>query len=173
MSRVQVSLPETAIGQLRTIAASTGEPTSRVAARLVLSALAGDQGGQPPVATTRERELPKPARERRRPPWLRPWDEDEERVWHLEMWASISAMCRRYPTILGGLSEHWWQDRRLVEWLSALAIWRCSIDAAAEDPREEISFHNALHQLARIIEQAPGRAGRFNPDSPRPTEWGG
>jgi hypothetical protein len=100
-------------------------------------------------------------------------DEQQEPAWRAEMWGAIVAMSRRYPAMLGGLSEHWWRDRRLVEWLSALATWRIAIDAAAEDPREEISFHNALQQLARIVEQAPGRIGRFDPDSSRPIEWGG
>lgn len=75
--------------------------------------------------------------------------------------------------MLGDLPAHWWRDRRLLEWLPALAPWRINIDAAAEDPREEISVHNALHQLARVVEHALGRIGRFNPDSPSPSEWGG
>jgi hypothetical protein len=86
---------------------------------------------------------------------------------------AIIATCRRYPTMLGDLPAHWWRDRRLLEWLPALAPWRINIDAAAEDPREEISVHNALHQLARVVEHALGRIGRFNPDSPSPSEWGG
>lgn len=178
MSRVQVSLPDAAIGQLRVISMTTGEPVSRVAARFVLSGLAG--GGVPPdrahaTPTAPQHEPPAEPRPRSRrpPPWLAPMDEQQEPAWRAEMWGAIVAMCRRYPAMLGGLSEHWWRDRRLVEWLSALATWRIAIDAAAEDPREEISFHNALQQLARIVEQAPGRIGRFDPDSSRPIEWGG
>jgi hypothetical protein len=43
-----------------------------------------------------------------------------------------------------------------VETLAALAARRASVDSSAEDPREELAFHNALKQLARVLDQTPG-----------------
>jgi hypothetical protein len=155
MSRIQISLPDAAVGQLRVIAKATGEPTSRVAARFVLPT--------PPK--------PRP-RPRGRPPWLQPWEEDEEWIWLQNMWGSIVALLERYPTMLGGFSDRWWRDARFVEWLSAMATWRTNIDAASEDPREEIAFHNGLQQLARIIDQTPSGERRFNVKMGMPVDWG-
>lgn len=160
MSRIQISLPEAAIGQLRVIAKTTGEPTSRVAARFVLSTLTGEHQVQPSAAPVAASRPPKP-RPTRRPSWLPPWDEDEKWVWLQNMWGSIVALLERYPTMLGGLPDRWWRDARFVEWLSAMATWRTNIDAASEDPREEIAFHNGLQQLARIIDQTPTSERRF------------
>jgi hypothetical protein len=174
MSRIQISLPEAAIDQLRTTAATTGEPTSRVAARLLLSVLAGDSTARPRVAPSPEPqpEQPKPRPRRGSPPWLEPFDEDEARIWRQEMWGSILALCRRYPAALGRLAEEWWLDSRLVELLSCMATWRTNIDAASEDPREEFAFHTALQQIARLLDQIPGGERRFNANMPMPTEWG-
>ena len=88
------------------------------------------------------------------------------------MWGLIVALLERYPTMLGGLPDGWWRDARLVEWLSTLATWRTNIDAASEDPREEIAFHNGLQQLARIIDQTPNSERRFNATMGRPVDWG-
>ncbi len=175
MSRIQISLPEEAIGQLRAAAATTGEPTSRVAARLLLSALAGDSTARPRVAPSPEpqpeRDQPKPRPKRGSPPWLEPFDEDEACVWRQEMWGSILALCRRYPAALGRLAEEWWLDSRLVELLSCMATWRTNIDAASEDPREEFAFHTALQQIARLVDQTPGGERRFK-IGPMPVDWG-
>ena len=54
----------------------------------------------------------------------------------------------------------------------ALATWRTNIDAASEDPREEIAFHNGLQQLARIIDQTPSGERRFNANMGMPVDWG-
>ncbi|MGC2375300.1 MAG: hypothetical protein WA484_15635 [Solirubrobacteraceae bacterium] len=173
MSRIQISLPEAAIGQLRMIAKTTGEPTSRVAARFVLSTLAGENHAQPPATPVPDATPPRPKpRPRRRPVWLQPWDNDEERIWLQDMWGSIVALLERYPTMLGGLPDRWWHDARLVEWLSALATWRTNIDTASEDPREEIAFHNGLQQLARIIDQTPSGERRFNIKLGMSVDWG-
>jgi hypothetical protein len=173
VSRIQISLPEAAVGQLRVIAKSTGEPASRVAARFVLSTLAGENNAQPAAVPVPDPTPPKPRpRSRRRPVWLQPLDEDEEWIWLQDMWGSIIALLLRYPTMLGGLPDRWWRDARLVEWLSALATWRTNIDAASEDPREEIAFHNGLQQLARIIDQTPSGERRFNANMGMPVDWG-
>jgi hypothetical protein len=168
VSRIQISLPEAAVGQLRVIAKTTGEPASRVAARFVLSTLAGENHAQPPAAPVPDATPPRP-KPRRRPVWLQPWD-DEDRIWLQNMWGSIVALLERYPTMLGGLPERWWRDARFVEWLSAMATWRTNIDAASEDPREEIAFHNGLQQLARIIDQTPTGERRFK-NTGMPVDW--
>lgn len=49
--------------------------------------------------------------------------------------------------------------------------WRTNIDAASEDPREEIAFHNGLQQLARIIDQTPGGGRRFKATG-MSVDWG-
>jgi hypothetical protein len=166
MSRIQISLPDAAIDQLRRTAAATGEPTSRVAARLLLAALAGDTPTQPRVAPAPERrrkpswEKPTPSLTRDGPPWLEPFDDDESCLWQPLMWRSIIAFCRRYPKALAQLPDGWWRD-----------AWRTNIDAASEDPREEFAFHNGLQQLTRFLNQAPGGERRFKPAS-MPVDWG-
>jgi hypothetical protein len=50
--------------------------------------------------------------------------------------------------------------------------WRANIDAASEDPREEIAFHTALQQLMRLLDQTPGGERRFNANTPMPPDWG-
>jgi hypothetical protein len=87
------------------------------------------------------------------------------------LWGSIVALLERYPTMLGGLPDHWWRDARFVEWLSAMATWPTNIDTASEDPREEIVFHNGLQQFARIIDQTPGGGRRFKTTG-MPADWG-
>jgi hypothetical protein len=169
MSRIQISLPEAAIGQLRVIAKTTGEPTSRVAARFVLSTLAGE-------TTSSHLLYPSPPRD------LRSQDRHVVRrgCRHgmgtrngsgYRTCGSIVALLERYPTMSGGLPDRWWRDARFVEWLSAMAMWRTNIDAASEDPREEIAFHNGLQQLARIIDQTPGGGRRFK-GTGMPVDWG-
>lgn len=176
MSRIQVSLPDAAIDQLRATAAATGEPTSRVGARLLLSALAGEVTAQPLTRSAPEPEpeepKSKPRPKRRTPPWLEPLDEDEARIWLQDMWGSVVALCRRYPTALGPLPEGWWRDAQLTELLCCMATWRVNIDVASEDPREEFAFHNGLQQIARLLDQAPGGERRFK-ISGMPVDWGG
>ncbi len=53
-----------------------------------------------------------------------------------------------------------------------MATWRTNIDAASEDPREEIAFHNGLQQLARIIDQTLSGERRFNVKLGMPVDWG-
>jgi hypothetical protein len=150
MSRIQISLPDAAIDQLRATAAATGEPTSRVGPRLLLSALAGEVTAQPLVRSAPETEpeepRPKLRPKRGTPPWLEPLDEDEARIWLQDMWGSVVALCRRYPTALGHLPEGWWRDTQLVELLCCMATWRVNIDIASEDPRKEFAFHTGLQR---------------------------
>jgi hypothetical protein len=89
------------------------------------------------------------------PPWL-PADGDKQ--WGPNMWAAIVALHKRYPGALAKLEHDWHERPERTETFAALAIWRASIDVAAEDPREELAFHNAIQiqQLARILDQTPG-----------------
>jgi hypothetical protein len=39
-------------------------------------------------------------------------------------------------------------------------------------PREELAFHNALQQLARLLDQTPGIGRPFKAGTTMPAEWG-
>ncbi|MFZ1926251.1 MAG: hypothetical protein WAU42_08930 [Solirubrobacteraceae bacterium] len=144
----------------------------------MLSALAGEVTAQPHTRPAPEPESepeeprPKPRPKRGTPPWLEPLDEDEANIWLQDMWGSVAALCRRYPTVFGRLPEGWWQDAQLMELLCCMATWRVNIDVASEDPREEFSFHNGLQQIARLLDQAHGGGRRFKM-SGMPVDWGG
>jgi hypothetical protein len=103
------------------------------------------------------------------PPWL-PSETDPH--WPENTWGAIIALCRRYPDALAKLEHDWHKRPERVEVLAALATWRASIDAAAEDPREELSFHNALQQLTRSLGHASGLGTPFDADAPTPSVLG-
>lgn len=88
------------------------------------------------------------------------------------MWGSILALHCRYPLALGRLVEDWWRDSQLVETLCAMAAWRANIDAASEDPREELAFQNQLTHFSNVLDRLPLGAdkGRFK-DGPAPDAW--
>lgn len=54
---------------------------------------------------------------------------------------------------------------------AALAAWRANIDSSAEDPREELAFHNELQQLARILDRIPGLRLPSKVGTTMPAEW--
>jgi hypothetical protein len=89
------------------------------------------------------------------------------------MWAAILALHARYPRALAKLEHDWYEHPERAETLAALAVWRASIDAAAEDPREELAFQNALQQLARQLDQAPGLGRQFKVGMTMPAGWMG
>jgi hypothetical protein len=89
------------------------------------------------------------------------------------MWGAIVALYERYPRALAKLEHDWHEHPERVETLAALAIWRANIDSSAEDPREELAFHNALQQLARILDQTPGLGRPFKAGTTMPVEWSG
>jgi hypothetical protein len=88
------------------------------------------------------------------------------------MWAAIVALHKRYAGALAKLEHDWHERPERTETLAALAVWRANIDEAAEDPREELAFHNAIQQLARVLDQAPGLVRPFKPD-PKRRDWPG
>jgi hypothetical protein len=103
------------------------------------------------------------------PPWL---PSEDAPAWAENTWGAITALHRRYPRALAKLEHDWYEHPDRTETLAALATWRASIDAAAEDPREELAFQNAIQQLARMLDQAVGIGRPFNPNTPMPPEWG-
>ncbi len=89
------------------------------------------------------------------------------------MWGAIVALYERYPRMLARLEHDWYEHSERVETLTALAVWRASIDAAGEDPREELAFQAALLQLGRVLDNAPSSERRFKPDTRVPRGWVG
>jgi hypothetical protein len=126
------------------------------------------------AATARRARLPHTRPKRRSAdaalgaPWIAPEDDPD---WHKNTWGEIVALHERYPRTLARLEYDWYEHPERVETLAALAVWRATIDASSEDPREELAFHNAIHQLARTLDHAPGGARRFNSEAMMPAEW--
>jgi hypothetical protein len=77
----------------------------------------------------------------------------------------------RYPQALAKLEQDWYEHPERVETLVVLAFWRVNIDSSAEDPREELAFHNALQQLARVLDQTHGLGRPFKTGTTMPAEW--
>lgn len=86
-------------------------------------------------------------------PMLRPWCRGRDP----RAPRALSASARKTRARL--VREH--PER--VEILAALAIWRAKIDTSAEDRREELTFHNALRQLARVLDQPTGTWAPIQP----------
>ncbi len=101
-------------------------------------------------------------------PWIAP---DHDPVWHQNTWGAIVALHERYPRALAKLEHDWYEHPERVETLAALATWRANIDSSAEDPREELAFHNALQQLACLLDQTPGLGRPFKAGTTMPVEW--
>jgi hypothetical protein len=77
----------------------------------------------------------------------------------------------RYPEVLSALREGWWQNPSHLETLSALAVWRQSIDDGGRDPREELSFQIQLANYGKLLQQQSGGIlDRWKPGAP-PVEW--
>jgi hypothetical protein len=168
MSRIQISLPAETIDRLRALADQTGEPVARVAARLLLSGLTAHGGDQPLVHTRLHRR-----RQERdgRPAWLEPYGGDPR--WRSLVWGSIVALVARYPKHLQSLRDGWWEDSFQTEMLCAMATWRDQIDAAGQDPRDELAFHHQLVYYAEMLRQTQGSVTNlWRPGAP-PDEWAG
>lgn len=161
--RIQIVLPDPAADQLGEQAAAAGMPPSTLAAQLVREQL---QSQTPEPIRGPER----PRRDRlRRPPWLEPYG--DRRRWRSETWGAIVALHARYPRLLAGLKDDWWQDAAHLETLCALAAWRAQIDIAGESPREELAFQDRLDDYARALNQQGGGVTKaWVPGAP-PSEW--
>lgn len=162
MKRLTIRLPDPAHETLEQRATEAGEPLASMAAGLLRTAI--DDDVNPARRLPSERPTTRRPTATSGPPWL-PAEGDKE--WGPNMWAAIVALHKRYPGALAKLEHDWHERRERAETLAALAIWRANIDAAAEDPREELAFHNAIQQLARILDQTPGVVRPFKPDPKR------
>ena len=170
MKRLTIRLPDPAHTALQQRAVAAGEPLASAASNMLRTALEHDDG----TPSSRRRVMPRPVPPRAsvpgaRAPWIAP---EADRSWHEQMWGAIVALYERYPRPLARLEHDWYKHAERTETLAALAVWRASIDATGEDPREELAFHTALQQLARTLDQAPGGERRFKPDVTMPAEWG-
>jgi hypothetical protein len=169
--RISIRLPDPALVLLEQRAQAQGEPVASAASNLLRTAL---ENGVTESGGAKSRVAPRRslARTSTRPtpgaPWIAPEDDPD---WHERMWGAIVALYERYPRVLARLEHDWYEHTERVETLTALAVWRANIDAAGEDPREELAFQAALLQLGRILDNAPSSERRFKPDARMPTGW--
>jgi hypothetical protein len=171
MSRIQISLPTSTIGQLHAIADSTGEPVARVGARLLVSGLTNGRAASRARSQPREAGADAAAEEPTVPPWLEPFDDEERRLWRQRTWGDAVALCGRYPTSLEALPEFWWRESELLENVCALAAWRMNIDCAGQDPRDELAFHNQLADFRDVLRRRGGGVTKhFKPGAPH-DDW--
>lgn len=168
MSRkIQIVLPDPAALQLQLLADGHGEPLATFARHLVCDgiALAATEGRvRAPVAAAGN-----PGSRGGRPRWLEPYGGDA--AWRQEMWGAVVALHGRYPRHLEHLHTGWWNDESQAETLYALAVWRADIDAAGQDPREELAFHHQLDAYAQKLRQQGGGVERTWQPGPPPAEW--
>lgn len=167
--RLKITLPDPVMGQLEALAASVGEPASRLAAEMVRERMADPKlAGQ----IHRPRAVLTPTRHGRleqRPQWLEPYGGD--RQWRALMWGGIVALHGRYPQALARLKIGWWENQAHVEMLCALVAWRDWIDDAGSDPREELAFHAQLADYGHMLRQEGGGVTKtWTPGAP-PDEW--
>lgn len=169
MRRLSIRLPDPAYETLAARAQAGGEPLASTASGLLRTVLE-DHDAEPAKRLRASR----PESRTRRPshasgpPWL-PSEQDPN--WAEQMWAAILALHARYPRALAKLEHDWYEHSERAETLAALATWRTNIDAAAEDPREELAFQNALQQLARTLDQTQGLGRPFKAETPMPPAW--
>jgi hypothetical protein len=172
--RLEITLPESVALKLDTLARNAGEPPAKIAAHMVRQGIAraesngATQEPQPANASDQD-EAPNAHHEKQRPPWLEPCGGSRE--WRGLMWAAIVGLATRYPDALSSLKDGWWQNATHLETLSALAVWRQSIDDAGGDPREELTFHIQLNRYAASLREVGVPLGpRWVPGAP-PAHW--
>lgn len=165
---IKVALPDQFAGQLDALAASTGERVATLAGQLIRYGLTEA------VKDGRLRE-PKPAPQASRQTsggrarWLEPYGGDP--AWRAEMWGQIVALHGRYPQYLAHLKHGWWKHEAQTDALCALATWRSDIDDNGTDPRDELSFLNAIIDYGNLLRQEGGGVTKaWKPGAP-PAEW--
>jgi hypothetical protein len=165
-----IRLPDPAHATLEQRAQEAGEPLASTASGLLRAVLQdGETKPARPVRNPRPGPRSRPGSPVPGAPWIA---SDEDPDWHKNTWGAIVALHRRYPRVLAKLEHDWHEYPERAETLAALAIWRANIDTSAEDPREELAFHNALQQLARTLDQTPGIGRPFKAGRTMPVEWG-
>jgi hypothetical protein len=170
MKRLMIRLPDPAHAALQARAQQAGEPLASTASGLLRTVLEDNETTTSRRARLRTRPASPPRAKGAGAPWIAPEDDPD---WHTNMWGMIVALYERYPRALAKLEHDWYEHPERVETLAALAYWRANIDTSAEDPREELAFHNALQQLARILDQTPGLGRPFKAGTTMPVEWSG
>ncbi len=162
-TRLKITLPDPVCMQLSNMAASAGEPVSRVAAQIVRSRVIDGEEDAPRLYRRRRIAAP------RRPDWLTPLSDDGR--WRVSMWEEIEALYARYQHALAGLADGWWEDESCVEMLCALATWRRSIDEGGRDPQEELDFQTRLAECSAVFRRAAGAGARGWRPGVRPHAW--
>ena len=166
--RFQFVLSDPVATQLRELAQLCGEPPSTVAAQLVRAGVS-EAARQGRVRRLRRSETLTSGPSAVRPRWFEPYGGDP--AWRQRMWGAIVALRGRYPRMLDGLKDGWWEDEVHTEILCALAVWREEIDEAAENPREELAFHRQLADYANTLRQLGGSVTQtWKPGAP-PDGW--
>jgi hypothetical protein len=166
MNNITIQLPDDTNNTLRQRASANGEPPTTFASTLLRQALEEPNTTSQPAPTRQLRPTPKaPAGP---PPWLPPTNDPD---WYPEMWDAILALRQRYTAMLLRLERNWWLRADRAETLGALVTWRASIDAEAQDPREELAFHSALFHLKTIIDHTRSTVDIPPPDDSPPPEW--
>jgi len=166
--RVNVSLPEDAYFELTQRAAAEGVLVGQLARALVARGLYGvpHQDGLPagPGAAA----------------WLEPWEAPaaDRARWRAALWLGAVDLAHRYPARLINLEADFYRHSHRVEMLGALIAWRAELDAGEHlDPRHELAFHQALHELAQLLKhENPGAdvsGTAFDPDAPPPPRFAG
>jgi hypothetical protein len=169
VKRLMIRLPDPAHATLEERALAAGEPLASTAAGLLRTVLEDGEAATSRRARLRTRTTAPPRTTGPGAEWIAPEDDP---AWHQNTWGAIVALYERYPRVLAKLEHDWYEHPERVETLAALAVWRANIDASAEDPREELAFHNALQQLARLLDQTPGTGRPFKAGTTMPVEWG-
>lgn len=160
-----IRLPDPAHAALEQRAQRSGEPLARTAAGLLRTVLEDSETATSRRGRLRIRPTSPP---RAGAPWIA---FDDDPAWRSNTWGLIVALHQRYPRPLAKLEHDWYEHPERVETLAALAFWCANIDSSAEDPREELAFHNALQQLARILDQMPGLGRPFKTGTTMPAQW--
>lgn len=166
MSRtIKVVLTDPAMTTLEDLATSADTRTATLAAQLLQHAIAqaGENGRTPPPS----RVLAAPRIDRA--PWLEPYGGDPD--WRQNTWGAIVALHGRYPRHLAHLKDQWWTDDAHTETLTALATWRQELDDTANDPRQELAFHNQLNDYAQRLNQQGGSVTKTWKPAALPPDW--
>jgi hypothetical protein len=172
--RLKITLPESVALRLDELARSAGEPPAKIAAHMVRQGIADAETTRaiqerPPASGSDQDQTPHTPSEKRRPEWLEPYGGSRE--WRGLMWGAIVGLAMRYPEALSSLKDGWWQNAAHLETLSALAVWRQSIDDSGGDPREEIAFHIHLNRYGASLSEIGVPLGpRWVPGAP-PVDW--
>jgi hypothetical protein len=164
-----IRLPDPAHAALQQRAQQAGEPLASTASGLLRTVLKDSETATSRRVRLRTRPTAPPQTVGTGAPWIA---SDDDPAWHQNMWGAIVALHERYPRALAKLEHDWYEHPERVETLAALATWRANIDSSAEDPREELAFHNALQQHTRLLDQTPGRGRPFKAGTTMPVAWG-